>query len=236
MPDEHAQTGGVPEFRAVTGGESNGHITDRLNRARAQEYLLSQMFGVSVAMGSVWAGRRFAPKQMDALAKGLEHIITPHMKGESPGFIADEARRMASYGVMFAAGLGTSMSTQISLARTRREGMDHAGDISLGRDIARVLTGWSIGAFGAGAAVALADRYLRRGSRHAVSDILTRAEELLDAQLLNGAEFSPGNRVSEGLVSNLTMIAGACPVSVGAQRLYDEVLCHPAYSKDVRRR
>lgn len=217
---------------SVTGAEKQeGDINAKLHRARAQEFVISQMLGISVALGSVWAGRHVAPKQMEAAAKMVEKLMTPHMAPQDAAYRSEEARRITNYAIMFAGGLATNLTTQVALARQRRNGKDQAEDIPLSRDLSRVFTGWTVGALGASASVALADRYLRAGSAHALSDVVTQAEKLLDAHLFKGAELAKHNKVSEAVVSNLTMVVGAMPVSVAAQRLYDAIFYHPAYDR-----
>ncbi len=209
-------------------------VTHNLHRSRAREYLTSQIAAAAVAMGAVWLGRNIAPKAMQKADKAIADYLAPHMHGESAAYIQNYARRTLNYTTMLTGGLMTTVTGQTIQARRRRSGKEHADDITISRDITRVLTGWSIGAFGAVAALNIAERYGRKGSAKAVTDILDRAEKMLDTHLLHGAEYVKGNKISEGLVANAVMVAGATPVSIAAQQLYDSLRSHPAYEKIER--
>lgn len=190
-----------------------------LHHSRAKEFVTGQALGVAVAMGSVWLARSVAPRQMDAATKAVAHWMKPGSNGYTYG----RAREAVNVGLMLAGGLLTSIGLQAILARKRRSENGYDEHISVGQDISRLLTGWTVGALGATTAIYLARRYGVAESPHSVSDIVCEAERALDKYLLKGTELTPGNRISEGLVDNAIMIMGAAPVNIAAQQVFDRV-------------
>jgi len=73
----------------------------------------------------------------------------------------------------------------------------------------------------------LAERYGRGLSAVAESEVsmkcLDKVERWLDKNLLHEWEYVRDNKLSEALVQNAVLVAGATLPSVAAQRLYDQV-------------
>ncbi len=222
MPKLRDTSADVSGVSAVNDEEiTSPEPSQRLHRARLGEYLVSQAVGITVATSGVMLARRFAPKQMQGLSKAIERFCGDSLNQESADYIAHQSNRTADYCVMFASGLVSTAGTQIALARKRRNRQDSDNDVELGQDFQRVMTGWGVGCFGAVGSIALADRYLRKGSRHSISNFLNDSEAFLDKHLLGGFEFVPERKLSEALVANVAMLPGGGPMSVVGQRLYD---------------
>ncbi len=196
-------------------------FTDELQQSRAWDVLKGNALAIFSAMGSVFAARHLAPSTMHAAQENAAKLVTRYgnanCKGEA---LHDAARKSVNTALMLTSGLVTGIGSQTLFARHRRDAFDVANEVSVGRDITRLLTGWSFGSVGASAAYYMAERY-----GHVQ---VQQAEKLLDYGL-KGVEYAKGNRVSEGLIANAIMTAGAIPVNVVGQRLYDALLCHPLY-------
>lgn len=202
---------------------------EKLHLSRGQEYLFGQILGISVAMGSVWAGRNLAPQAMEQVAQ----VVSKQLKASHNPL--DNARQYVNVGLMFAGGLATSLTTQTILSRKRRDEKGFEHDVSVGRDVARLMAGWGVGCVGAMGSYYLAKRYGSKQSKEAVTDILDRAEQILDRHVFRGAELYQGNTISEGLVANLVMVPGGLPFSILGQKIYDELYRHPAYHHEPSR-
>jgi hypothetical protein len=234
VPDLRDTSADVSGFYAVNDDALTvPAATQGIHRARLGDYLVSQIVGTCVATGGVMAARRFAPKHMQQLSQAIERFCDKSLHQESAQYAVKQSRRTADYIVMFGSGLASTAGTQIALARQRRNRQDGDNDVELGQDFKRVMTGWGVGCFGAAGSIALADRYLRKGSRHSISNFLNDSEAFLDRHLLGGFEFVPERKLSEALVANVAMIPGGGPMSVVGQRLYDAVAVAPDNAREV---
>ena len=186
--------------------------------------LKGNVLATAVAMGSVFAARSAAPQMVRAAegqaSKLVQRFGNANCQGEA---LAEASRKSVNMALMLTSGLVSGIGSQVLFARHRRDAYDVEHHIPVSRDITRLLTGWSFGSLGASAAYYAAERY---GHGQVLG-----AEKLLDYGL-KGIEYTRGNRVSEGLVANAIMTAGAIPVNVIGQRLYDAALEHPAYVKE----
>lgn len=195
-----------------------------LHRSRLLEYGLSQVVGTGIAIGTVGLARNLLPRQMQQLARQVERVGTPFWKNQNPTFILNQSQRVTDYGLMFGAGFLTTLSSQILLARNRREKYEYGDTITISQDGQRVLAGWGVGFLGACLSVALADRYLRTSSNVAVSDTLNKAEAWLDRNVTHNWLVAKDCKLSQLIVSNLSMMAGGAPSSIVGQWAYDQVL------------
>jgi hypothetical protein len=212
--DTSADVSGVS---AVNDLQDTKHVTQGLHRSRAAEVLLGNAIGTAVAISSVFIARSAAPQLMRQCESWAAQHILPS------GTTAGGARKTLNTALMLTSGLCSGIASQTVFARKRRDQYGLADDISMQRDITRLLTGWSFGSFGASAAYYLAETHIPQALRG--------GEKLLDG-LLNGFEYAPSNRLSEALAANAAMTVGAIPANVVGQRVYDTVFKHPVYSKE----
>lgn len=204
---------------------------------RSKDYLVSAGWGTVVAMGSVYAGRKIFPKQLDAIAKQFTE-----WRGMEPTLEnIDNHRRALNTLLITAGGITTANLVQVSRSRSRRED-EHNENISILNDMGRVTGSYLIGGIGSYGALFLTER----SSPYVIKSLSTtveKAEKWFDGIIepLRGKHIETPRLMltedtpfSESLQQNITMTIGAMPVSLGAQALYDEVVNRGHYKSTER--
>ena len=238
MPDDPVTSADVSGFPAVSEALVP-HVTTRLHQSRAFELLKGSALSIAVAMSSVFVARQLAPGAVRVGERQVGKLIQRYGDESCKGAeLHDAARKTVNMALMLTSGLVTGICSQTLFARKRRDAFDIEHNISVGRDVTRLLTGWSFGSLGATAAYYLAERYGRYhipatggANPAAYCDILGEAERGLD-KVLKGATYAQENKISEGLLANAIMTTGAIPANLVGQKIYDNLLVHPAYVKE----